>query len=240
MLHGLAERGDHVSSQERLAAQRDEDVVLSGRIGALLLEVPLEPGLGGWVQGHEPGLAEFGLTDHQAVRREVRTPQANRFRHPEAGARQQSKERAVGGLAERRRSGLRGRVDELPDLFRRRNVRGRPWPLFRAEDRGRHFVPLILSVQIASESNDHAKPAGPLCYLVGGSGPLERDGGGDVLVATGLREPDEACERGALPAQGEARRPADGQVRVGRVGQHVDTSGQGCAIGRSARTSTLA
>ncbi len=107
--------------------QRDKDVIIGGRIRAPLLKIALEACPGGRMQGHQPTLAEFGLADQQAVGGDVRKPQPDRFGHPQAGARQQGKEGAVGRAAERGRPGLRGCVDELLDLLGGEDVRGRPW-----------------------------------------------------------------------------------------------------------------
>jgi hypothetical protein len=98
----------------------------------------------------------------------------------------------------------------------------------------------VLGAEIAGESNHGPEPARALQHRLGQSRPLNRDGGADVVLPSGLRKHSEAFQLKALVAQGESGRPAYGQVGVGGGGQHGCTSGQGWAIDRSAVTSTLA
>jgi hypothetical protein len=161
-------------------------MIVAGRVGAALLEISVESCPCGLMHGHETSLSELGLSDHEAVRGDVVKPQPDRLGYSKTRARQQRKERAVGCPAERGRPGLGGRMDELPDLLRREDVRSWPWRLFRTKDRAGHLVAWIFCVEIAREPDDGSEPAGALGNLACQSGPLSRQVGGHVILVSCL------------------------------------------------------
>ena len=116
------------------------------------------------MQGQEPGPAEFGLADPQAVRCDVLEGQAGRLRAPHARRGQQPEEVVEGDGSEGADwRQLRGGVHELADLERRQQSRRRA--VIRAASQRvhvRNLVPLVLRVQVDGHLADESQPSLPL------------------------------------------------------------------------------
>jgi len=63
LLRDSLESSLNVGDPQRLAAQRDEYMIVEGRIGTSLLQIALEPSTRCVVQRDQPALLELGLAD---------------------------------------------------------------------------------------------------------------------------------------------------------------------------------
>ena len=97
----------------------------------------------------------------------------------------------------------------------------------------------VFGAQVARQSNDVTEPTGTLGLRSGEPGPFDGQRRTDIRLGSRLRKRREAREHPRFRSEGATGGTPDRDVRV-HGGYHGCTSGHGCAIVRSALTSTLA
>src|SRR5271170_6993821 len=86
LLGDRLERGLNIGNQQRLAAKRDEYMIVERGVGSTLLQVALETSASTLMQWNQPAFLEFGLADQQAIRRDVLVSQPDGFGDTKSGA----------------------------------------------------------------------------------------------------------------------------------------------------------
>ena len=191
----------------------------------------------------EAALAEFRLTDQQPVGSDVGHEQRGGFGHPEAGDRHQSEHIVPGQGRDRTGRGHRqGRVQQVPDLFRRQQMRRPPSGPPLAEDiSGRQLVAIVIGAQGDGEGADDTQLDARSLGRGRLRGPLDDPGRTDRLIAAGGGESREAAQHAlqvnALVAQGSLQRDVAVHCRDQR---HGTAPIHGCATRRSMLASTFA
>ena len=192
------------------------------------------------MQRHQASLAEFGLTDQQAVARHVGNRQLQRFGYPQACGREQCYQ---GGIGQRAQAALgpklQGNLDQAFDLRSRVDMWRSP-PLAGAKVIGRRqLVPVVLDSDMPREAADGLQPS----IALRDGRPERRPIDGRLRV--NMRLPALGCKGGKALQQvlcilhREASGSAEVEISVDGV-QHQSTPGQGCAICFRSATSAFA
>jgi hypothetical protein len=152
------------------------------------------------VQRDQTALAELGVADDQSLGRDVVKLKGQSLGDPQAGAREQRKERHVGlGTQRPRWTKPACGFENLADLFGREDVRNSASSGKSSERAGwRHFVAPILSLHPQGETPHHCDAVSPLfdrgCLLR----PSEHGLGADDIVSARLGEPSKVPKQAFL------------------------------------------
>jgi len=150
------------------------------------------------VEGHEAALSEFRVPDEKSVASNVTDLKCERLSDPEAGRRQETKQRAVrpgadaAGRTQRRRD-----RDDVANLLRGEHV-GAALRSATKDSRRRNFVPRICSFQMPSENDGRGKATQSGMGASRTRRPLQHGLGAHMRVAACVGEGGEVQEDDGL------------------------------------------
>jgi hypothetical protein len=194
------------------------------------------------VQGDETGFSKLRVPNAQdAIGQDVGQPEVEGLGYPQAGGRDEPKQRRVHLPSQRvRGSKATRRLDNLSHLLVRVEVRQEADLWAVEEIRWRDFMNRVLDVEEARCASNVLQPNMPRLGGGGLSGPLDGCGHADVRITFRRREGRERTKLSRGVVKLEAERLPKAHVPFNVIGQHDETSGHGCAISDRRPKSTLA